>query len=166
MWEEKVFFKYPLTKITHSIWPEMYHFSICLFCFFNCYGNIPWSKCKNVSLRTLKQESWRVCWKAIYLCYCKLKTSVIWERFSEVGLSSDLHCRIKVLHFLSVALAFSFFPCSSFPPSTKIRTHFFAPFQQLHSSPCIIVDFPWWICGGLFWGSVLAPTCTTVIQLW
>lgn len=71
-----------------------------------------------------------------------------WEGFPKVGLPSDLHCWAKVLHFRSVALAFFFFDGTS--SSAPICTNF-SPFQQLHSSPCIIVDFPWWICAELFW---------------
>lgn len=78
----------------------------------------------------------------------------------------------KLPHFGSAALAFSFLQLlHCFSSGAKIHTISFLlpsppPFQQLHSSPCIIVDFPWRICAGLFWGSALAPACTAVIQLW
>lgn len=101
----------------------------------------------------LLKKSWRV--KPLFFFLLQIKE--FWhvrKIFPKVGLSSDLYCCMRVLHFRSVALAFSFLRLRLFPPRTKSHTNFFSfsfPFQQLHSSPCIIVDFPWWICGGLFW---------------
>lgn len=110
--------------------------------------------------KNLKQRSWRVCWRNTF--YCKRVLS--FEKDFQKWVSADLHCYMKILHFRSVALAF-FFACTSFLPVLR-SVPIFSPFQQLHSSPCIIVDFLWWICGGLFWALYWLLTCTTVIQLW
>lgn len=86
------------------------------------------------SSKTLKPESRRACWKnTFFFFYWKRVLSL--EKDFQKWVSSDLHCCMKVLHFRSVALAFSFFACTSFLPVLRSVPIFFPP----HSSNFILL---------------------------
>lgn len=118
----------------------------------------------------LLKKSWWV--KPLFFFFFLLQIKEFWrvrKIFPKVGLSSDLYCCMRVLHFRSVALAFSFLRLRLFPPRTKSHTNFFffllpipaTSFFSLYNSGFSMVDL--WRA---ILGSLLAPTCTTVIQLW
>lgn len=92
------------------------------------------------------------------------------EKDFQKWVSSDLHCCMKVLRFRSVALAFSFFACTSFLPALRSVPIFFPPlipatsFFSLYNSRFSMVDL-WWAIFGLCTGSYMHHCNPIVIVL-
>lgn len=102
----------------------------------------------------LLNKSHEDCWKSIFLFIGN--ESHLRKIFKSGSLFRFALLYESASFLLSFHCVFSL-PMHLFPSNIKIRTIFFPRFQQLHSSPCIIVDFPWWIYGGLFWALYWLP---------